>query len=68
MFGIGYDLMKRLSTLQHVHPVVKQCIFTKYAVEILRIFDKLDCKSMATPINTNMKLLSDEASELVDVT
>ena len=40
----------------------------KYVVEILRIFDMLDCKSMATPMDTNMKLLSDEISELVDVT
>ena len=32
----------------------------KYVVEILRIFDMLDCKSMATPMDTNMKLLSDE--------
>ena len=32
----------------------------KYAVEILKIFDMLDCKAMATPIDTDMKLLSDE--------
>ena len=40
----------------------------KYVVEILRRFDMLDCKSMATPMDTNMKLLSDETSELVDMT
>ena len=40
----------------------------KYAIEILKRFDMLDCKSMATPMETNMKLLSDETSELVDVT
>ena len=28
----------------------------------------LDCKSMATPMDTNMKLLSDETSKLVDMT
>ena len=28
----------------------------------------LDCKAMATPMDTNMKLLSDETSELVDMT
>ena len=39
----------------------------KYAVEILKIFDMLDCKSMATPMATNLKLLSDESSNLVDV-
>ena len=33
----------------------------KYAVEIL------DCKSMAAPMDTNLKLLSHESSELVDV-
>ena len=40
----------------------------KYAVEILKRFDMLDCKAMATPMDTNLKLLSDETSELVDVT
>ena len=35
----------------------------KYAVEILKIFDMLDCKGMATPIYTNLKLLSDETSK-----
>ena len=68
MFGIRYDLMKRSSKLQHVHPIVKQCGFTKYVVEILRRFDILDCKSMATPMDTNLNMLSDESSELVDVT
>ena len=62
MFWIGYDLMKRLSTLQHVQLVVKQCDFTKYAVEILRRFDMLDCKAMDTPMDTNLKLLYDESS------
>ena len=32
----------------------------KYVVEILKRFDMLDCKSMATPMDTNLKLLSDE--------
>ena len=32
----------------------------KYAVEILKIFDMLDCKVMATPMDTNLKLFSDE--------
>ena len=40
----------------------------KYVVEILKIFDMLDCKAMATPMDTNLKLLSDETSELVDMT
>ena len=39
-----------------------------YAVEILRIFDMLDCKAMDTPMDTNMKLLYDETLELVDMT
>ena len=68
MFGIGYDLMKRLSTLQHVQDVVKQCGFVKYVVEILKRFDMLECKSMTTPMDTNLKLLSNESSKLVDVT
>ena len=40
----------------------------KYAVEILKRFDMLDCKSMTTPMDTNLKLLSDESPEFVDVT
>ena len=40
----------------------------KYAEEILRRFDMLDCRAMATPMDTNMKLLSDETSLLVDMT
>ena len=40
----------------------------KYAVEILKRFDMLECKAMSTPMDTNMKLLVDESSELVDVT
>ena len=40
----------------------------KYAIEVLKIFDMLECKSMATPMDTNLKLLDDESLELVDVT
>ena len=40
----------------------------KYAVEILKRFDMLECKSMATPMDTNLKSLADESSELVYVT
>ena len=39
----------------------------KYAMEILRRFDMLDCKFMGTSMDTNMKLLYDETSELVDM-
>ena len=60
--------MKRLSPLPHVQHVVKECNFVKYVVEILRRFDMLDCKAVATPMDTNLKMLSDESSDLVDVT
>ena len=40
----------------------------KYAMEILKIFDMLDCKPMATPMDTNLNLLSNESSKSVDVT
>ena len=40
----------------------------KYDVEILKRFDMLDWKSMNTPMDTNLKLLSGESSELVDAT
>jgi hypothetical protein len=34
----------------------------KYAVEILKKFGMLDCKAMATPMVSNMKLLQDTTS------
>ena len=37
-------------------------------MEVLKIFDMLECKAMATPMDTNLKLLADESSELGDVT
>jgi hypothetical protein len=40
----------------------------KYAVEILKRFDMLECKSMNTPMETNLTLLVDTSSELVDAT
>ena len=40
----------------------------KYAVEILRRFNMLDCEVMATPMDTNMKSLSNETSKLLDMT
>ena len=36
-------------------------------MEIFKIFDMLDCQDMATPMDTNLNLLSDESSELVDM-
>ena len=38
----------------------------KYAVEILKRFGIMDCKAITTPIASNLKLLSDASSELVD--
>jgi hypothetical protein len=40
----------------------------EYAVEILKRFEMMDCKSMPTPMVTNLKLLSDTSSETVYVT
>jgi hypothetical protein len=40
----------------------------KYVDEILKRFDMLECKSMNTPMETNLKLLVDTSSELVDAT
>ena len=39
-----------------------------YTIEILKRFDMLECKAMATPMDTNLKLLDDVSSDLVDVT
>ena len=73
MFWIGYDLLKRPITLQHIHIVVNKCGFenyfqVNYVVEIFKIFDMLDCKAMARSMSTNLKFLCDESSELVAVT
>ena len=38
----------------------------KYAVEILKRFAMMDCKAMATPMSSNLKLLSVASLETVD--
>ena len=40
----------------------------KYVMEILKNFGRMDCKAMATPMASNMKLLSDVSLESVDAT
>jgi hypothetical protein len=40
----------------------------KYAVEILKRFEMLDCKSMAILMVSNLKLLQDTTSKIVDST
>jgi hypothetical protein len=40
----------------------------KYAVEILRRFRMMDCKSMTTPMTTNLNMLGASDSDLVDPT
>ena len=40
----------------------------KYVVEILKRFEMMDCKSMTTPMTTNLKLFGDTTSETVDDT
>jgi hypothetical protein len=40
----------------------------KYTIKILQIFRMMDCKSMATPMMINLKLLSNSSSYLVDPT
>ena len=40
----------------------------KYAVEILKRFEMMECKAMTTPMASNLKLLSDASSETVDAT
>jgi hypothetical protein len=37
-------------------------------VEIMKRFNMMECRAMSTPIETNMKLLDDTSSEIVDVT
>ena len=38
----------------------------KYAVEILKRFGMMYYKAMATPMESNLNILSDSSSELVD--
>ena len=40
----------------------------KYTVEILKRVGMMDCKAMTTPMESNLKLLSDASSELIDAT
>ena len=40
----------------------------KYAVDILKRFEMMDCKAMTTPMASNLKLLSDASSETIDST
>jgi hypothetical protein len=40
----------------------------KYAMEILKRFGMMDCKSMSTPTTTNLKLLGDTSSGTIDAT
>jgi hypothetical protein len=40
----------------------------KYAVEILKRFNMLECKSMNTPMEEKLKLLVDTSSELINAT
>ena len=40
----------------------------KYAIEVLKRFNMLECKAMAMPMDSNLKLLADDSSDLVDVT
>ena len=37
-----------------------------YVVEILKSFRMLDCKVIATPMESNLKLLSDASSDMGD--
>jgi hypothetical protein len=40
----------------------------KYAMEILKGFNMMECRSISTPMEMNLKLLVDTLSEIVDVT
>ena len=33
----------------------------KYAVEVLKRFDMLECKAMATPMDSNLNVLADDS-------
>ena len=43
-------------------------IFLNQGKDAVEIFNMFECKAMATPMDSNLKLLADDSSELVDVT
>jgi hypothetical protein len=65
----GLGLMQYLLGLE-VWQSLEKIFFNqgKYAVEILKRFHMLECKSMNTTMETKLKLLVDTSSELVDAT
>ena len=38
----------------------------KYTIDVLNMFGMMDCKAMATPMESNLKLLSDASLDTVD--
>ncbi|MCI77157.1 hypothetical protein A2U01_0098427, partial [Trifolium medium] len=59
-YFLGMDLLDTLKGL-----ILHQA---KYATEILRKFEMLDCNSSVTPTDTRLKLEVDESSDTVDST
>jgi hypothetical protein len=57
---MGLEVWKRLDDIFLIQ--------VKYIVEILQGLRMMDCKSMATPMLTNLNILSDLSSYLVDPT
>ena len=48
---------------------MKKCISLgrgKYALHILKRFEMMDCKAMTTPMASNLEILSEGSSKLVD--
>ena len=58
-YFLGFEVWKILEVI-----FLYKC---KYAMEILKSFDMLENKSMATPMDTHLKLLADASLELVVV-
>ena len=58
-YFLGFEVCKILEVI-----FLYKC---KYAMEILKSFDMLENKSMATPMDTHLKLLADASLELVVV-
>ena len=67
--------MKELGELKHFLELEVECtkkgLFLgqqKYAKDLLQRYGMIDCKSMSTPMDPNVRLQEDEEKDLEDVT
>ena len=62
------SLMQNLPATKKKGKISSRRMMSGRIIEILKRFGMMDCKAMATPMASNLKLLSDASSETVDAT